>query len=162
MKRLAVALALTLPMLVAAAPSALAAKPTHERRPVDPTPFTDTSCGFPVQIQSVGYIDTTQWVDASGTIRTFQTFPQAKNILTNLDTGTTITVNVAGPLQITETPDTFKIVGVGTSFWFTHPVTDEPGLFQGAGRFVFFIDAAGNASFQIVGQIKSLCPRLAA
>lgn len=41
MKRLAVALALTLPMMMLAAPSALAAKPTYERVPVDATFIED-------------------------------------------------------------------------------------------------------------------------
>jgi hypothetical protein len=77
-------------------------------------------------------------------------------------TGTIITINVAGPLQITETPDTFRIVGIDTAFWLTYPGTDERGLYQSAGRWDFFIDAAGNASFKIVGQITSLCPQLAA
>src|SRR5512133_3144238 len=53
MKRLAVALALTLPMMMLAAPNALAAKPTYERVPVDAT-FIEESCGVPVEFHIVG------------------------------------------------------------------------------------------------------------
>jgi hypothetical protein len=69
MKRLAVALALTLPMMMLAAPSALAAKPTYERVPIDDTFFAE-SCGVPVEFHGVGVSVTIQWVDADGTTRT--------------------------------------------------------------------------------------------
>jgi hypothetical protein len=106
---------------------------------------------------------TIQWVDANGTTRTIQAFPQAKNTLTNLDTGTSITVNVSGPAMITEGADgSFTLVGTGLWGWGNNPETGEPGQFLTAGRFVFSIDAAGNESFQIVGQITDLCPQLAA
>jgi hypothetical protein len=39
MRRLAVALALTLPMMMAVSPSALAAEPTHQRLPSTPLPL---------------------------------------------------------------------------------------------------------------------------
>jgi hypothetical protein len=87
MKRLAIAVLLALPMLVLAAPSALAAKPTHQREPIDDT-LVDTSCGFPVQINTTGLLDTIQWVDSDGTTRTIETFPQNRTTFINLDTGT--------------------------------------------------------------------------
>jgi hypothetical protein len=162
MKRLAVALALALPMMVVAAPSALAAKPTIQRVPINDT-FVDTSCGFPVEVHATGFMITIQWVDADGTTHTIGAFPQAKNTLTNLDTGTTITVNVSGPAKITEGADgSFTLVGTGLWGWGNNPETGEPGQFLTAGRFVVSIDAAGNESFQIVGTITDLCPQLAA
>jgi hypothetical protein len=160
MKRWAIAVLLALPMLVLAAPSALAAKPTHQREPIDDT-LVDTSCGFPVQINTTGLLDTIQWVDSDGTTRTIETFPQNRTTFINLDTGTPISVNTAGPGQFTERADgSFTFVGTGTYFWLTHPQTDEPGLFLTAGRFVFSVDPAGNISFQIVGKITDLCSPL--
>jgi hypothetical protein len=162
MKRLAVALALTLPMMVMAAPSALAAKPTYERVPVDDT-FVKESCGVPVEVHEVGVLVTIQWVDADGTTRTIGVFPQGRLTLTNQDTGTSITLNVSGPLHTTEGVDgSFTMVGTGLWEWAVNPETGKPGDFLTSGSWVFSIDAAGNASFQIVGRITDLCPQLTA
>ena len=95
MKRLAIAVLLALPMMLATAPGALAAQPTIQREAIDDT-RVDTSCGFPVQVHTTGFVITIQWVDADGTTRTIQAFPQAKDTLTNLDTGTSIMVNISG------------------------------------------------------------------
>jgi hypothetical protein len=65
MKRLAVVLLLTLLALVAAAPGALAAKPTHERVPIDDE-FVDESCGFPLEVQQTGFLVAIEWVNADG------------------------------------------------------------------------------------------------
>jgi hypothetical protein len=96
MKRLAVVLLLTLLALVAAAPSALAAKPTHERTPVDDV-FIDTSCGFPVEIHTTGFVLAIEWVDEDGSLRRFEAYPQLKATHTNLATGRSIKVNISGP-----------------------------------------------------------------
>jgi hypothetical protein len=42
------------------------------------------------------------------------------------------------------------------------PKTGAPGETLTSGRWVFSIDAAGNGSFQIVGNITDLCPQLTA
>jgi hypothetical protein len=162
MKRLAVALALTLPMMMLAAPSALAAKPTYERVPVDAT-FIEESCGVPVEFHIVGVSVTIQWVDADGTTRAITAFPQGRLTLTNLDTGTSITLNVSGPGHTTEGADgSFTMVGTGLWEWGINPETGEPGEALTSGRWVFSIDTAGNGSFQIVGRVTDLCPQLTA
>jgi hypothetical protein len=162
MKRLVVALALTLPMMMVAAPSALAAKPTYERVPVDVT-FFDNTCGVPFEYHAVGVSVTIQWVDADGTTRTIGAFPQARLTITNLDTGTSITLNTSGTAHLTERADgSFTMVGTGLWEWGINPETLEPGETLTSGRWVFSIDAAGNGSFQIVGKITDLCPQLTA
>jgi hypothetical protein len=51
---------LALPILVLAAPpSALAAKPTRQRDSIAEN-FVDTSCGFPVQVDVTGFVDAIQ------------------------------------------------------------------------------------------------------
>jgi hypothetical protein len=161
MKRLAIALLLTLPALLLAAPSAQAAPPTHQKEVIDDT-SVDQSCGFPIQIHNTGFIITIQWVTPDGTIRTFVAAPQAKATLTNLSTGKTITVNLSGPAHITDNPDgSLTFVGTGLWGWGHNPNTEEPGQFLTAGRFVFSIDAAGNESFQRTGQLTDLCQELA-
>jgi hypothetical protein len=161
MKRLSVALLLTLPALLLAAPSALAAPPTHQTETVDEV-FVDETCGFPVEVHLTGALITIQWVNKDGSLRTFQASPQGKATLTNLNTGKSITINISGPAHITDNPDgSFTLVGTGLWGWEHNPETEEPGLFVTAGRFVLSVDAEGNASFQIVGQITDLCQELA-
>jgi hypothetical protein len=162
MKRLTVVLLLALMALVAAAPSALAAKPTHERVPIDDV-LVDESCGFPVEVHTTGFLLAIEWVDEDGSLRRFEAYPQLRSTYTNLDTGESITVNIAGPAHITEGADgSFTLVGTGNWGWDINPDTDEPGHFLTSGRFVFSIDAAGNESFSRVGRIIDLCAKLAA
>jgi hypothetical protein len=160
MKRLAVVFLATLAALVAAAPSAQAAPPTHERVPVDET-VIDESCGFRVQTHVTGFVVTIEWVDEQGT-RRFEAFPQDRATHTNLSTGESITVNTAGPEHTTESPDgSLTVVGTGTWGFGNHPETGEQGIFQVAGRWVFSIDAQGNESFHFVGRVRDLCAELA-
>lgn len=163
MKRLAVVLLFSLLTLLVAAPSALAAPPTHERVPVDDVVVDEESCGVPVEIHTTGFILAIEWVGEDGSLRRFEAYPQFKATLTNLVTGESIRVNIAGPAHITESPDgSFTLVGTGNWLFGTHPDTDELGLFQIAGRFVLSIDPQGNESFRFVGRVKDLCAELAA
>ena len=162
MKRLAVVLLVTLAALVAAAPSAQAAPPTHERVPIDQEPFIDESCGFPVQVQLTGFMLVIEWVDEDGTTRRFEGFPQATATFTNLSTGESITVNTAGSAHITENPDgSFTAVGTGNWGFPSDPETGEPGFVLLSGRWVF-IEAQGTTSFSFVGKKVDLCAQLAA
>jgi hypothetical protein len=161
MKRLAVVFLATLAALVAAAPSARAAPPTHERRSIDET-FIDRSCGFPVQVEVTGVMLVIEWIDKEGTRRRFEGFPQGRLTLTNLLTGKSITVNTAGSAHITENPDgRFTAVGTGNWGFPSDPETGEPGFVLFSGRWVF-IEAQGTTSFSFVGKRVDLCAELAA
>jgi hypothetical protein len=161
MKRRIVVLLLTLLALVMAAPSAQAAPPTHERMPADFDDIDDT-CGFPVEIHQTGFVIAIQWVDEDGSLRRIEAYPQLKATFTNPATGESITVNIAGPAHITESPDgSFTLVGTGNWIWGNHPQTGEPGIFLLSGRFVFSVDAQGNESFRSVGRFVDLCAELA-
>jgi hypothetical protein len=163
MKRLAVALLITLAALAAAAPSALAAPPTHEREFVDRTFTDEKSCGSPVEIHQTGFEIRIEWVDEDGSVRFIVAFPQGRTTLTNPDTKESITVSAAGPAHVTDNPDgSFTLVGTGTWGWPNHPETGAPGIFQLSGRFVLSVDAEGNASFSFVGDFIDLCAELAA
>lgn len=160
MRRLVLVLALTFPFLVAA-PSAQAGKPTHERLPNNAT-FVDDSCGFPVRFEQTGSLVRITWTAADGSVRVKEAYPQLKATLTNLATGRSITVNIAGPAHISEGADgSFSLIGTGSWFWPFHPDTGAPGLFLTSGRFVFAVDPAGNESFGRSGRIVDLCARLA-
>jgi hypothetical protein len=162
MKRLAVVLLLTLLALVAAAPSALAAKPTHERVPIDDE-FVDESCGFPLEVQQTGFLVAIEWVNADGSLRRFEAYPQLKATYTNPSTGETLKVNFSGPAHITEGADgSSTLTGTGLWLFGNDPDTGELGIFLLSGRFVLSIDAQGNESFRRAGRVTDLCAQLAA
>jgi len=162
MKRRMIVLLLTLLALVVAAPSAQAAPPTHERIPAD-FDGIDESCGFPVEIHQTGFVVAIQWVSQDGSSHRIEAYPQVKATLTNPATEESITLNIAGPGQFTDNPDTsFTLVGTGNWLWGNHPDTGEPGLFLLSGRFVLSVDAQGNESFRSVGRFIDLCAELAA
>jgi hypothetical protein len=77
MRRLVVVLLLTLLALVATTPSALAAKPTHERLPIDQV-FVTEACGFPVEINQSGFVVVIEWVNENGTLRRFEAYPSSR------------------------------------------------------------------------------------
>jgi hypothetical protein len=162
MKRLSVVLLMTLATFVVA-PSAQAAPPTIERFPVDAVFVDDESCGFPVEVHVTGFIVHIEWVDKEGNVRFIEASPQIKLASTNLDTGETITVNVSGPLHVTQNADG-GFTAVETGLWgrLENPKTGEPGMFQSAGRRVISVDAEGNESDQFVGRVVDLCAELAA
>jgi hypothetical protein len=164
MKRLAVVVLATLAALVAAAPIAQAAPPTHERVSIDET-FTDReACGFPVEGHATGVMLVIEWVKKDGTTRRFEGFPQGRLTVTNLSTGKRITVNTAGTFHLTENPDG-SLTAAGTGNWgFPFDLeTGEPGfLLLYSGRWVFSIDAQGNESFRFDGRVIDLCAELAA
>ena len=156
MKRLVVISLLALASLVLV-PSALSARPTIQRFPIDATFFDDVDCGFPVQIDIVG----TDLEITSGN-RVFDAFPQSTATLTNLDTGTSITVSIAGPSQtILNADGSFTIVGTGPGLFFFTPPPLLPGITSINGRWVLTVDSQGNPTFSSVGGTRDLCAELA-
>jgi hypothetical protein len=161
MKKIAFVPLLSLVLLLAAASKAFASAPTIEREPIEGT-FVTNVCGFPVRVDTKGYVVHISWVDASGNVRGIDPAPQAKWVLTNLQTGESITVNISGPDQFTFNSDgSFHFVGTGTWGWVRHPDTGVPGLFLTEGRWVAQLDSTGNFSFSRVGNVVDLCAELA-
>lgn len=146
---------------IVAVSTTIASPPTVTRTAID-TQFVDQSCGFAVTVHATGYIIDITWVLPNGSTRNIELGPQLRWILTNLETGKTITVNVAGPGQFTFNPDgSLTLVGTGTWGWIFNPDTLEPGLFRTAGRFVFSIDSAGNLTIdRDGGHLDDLCAQL--
>jgi hypothetical protein len=161
MKKMLLVSLLSVTPLLAAASSAVASQPTLERVNISGT-FVNESCGFPVRIETTGYAVRITWIDADGNTRGIEAAPQARQTLTNLDTGQSIKINIAGPDQFTFNADgTFTFAGTGTWSWVVNVDTDEPGLFLTEGRFVAQVDSAGNFSFTRVGNMVDLCAQLA-
>ena len=105
-------LAVALPLI--AASNATAGQPTLERVPIDGE-FVSDVCGFPVKIETTGFIVRIRWVDPQGNVRGIDAAPEAKQTLTNLETSESIRLNIAGPAQFTFNADgSFRFVGTGT------------------------------------------------
>jgi hypothetical protein len=152
-------LAVALPLI--AASNATAGQPTLERVPIDGESVSDV-CGFPVKIETTGFIVQIRWVDPQGNVRGIDAAPEAKQTLTNLETSESIRLNIAGPSQFTFNADgSFRFVGTGTWSWTNNPDTLEQGLFLTEGRFVAALDSAGNFSFSRTGNLVDLCAQLA-
>jgi hypothetical protein len=137
-------------------PSALSTAPTIVRTPIDATFADDVDCGFPVQIHIVG-TDLGIFFDGGE----FHAFPNSRATLTNLDSGTTLTVSIAGPGHIRFGADgSVTLVGTGPTLFFLlfHGI---PGITLLNGRFVQSFDAQGNETFSEVGATRDLCAELA-
>jgi hypothetical protein len=161
MKRLVgVFLVVVVPFL--SAPSALADKPQIQRIPIDDQFVVEDQCAFPVEVHATGILVDIVSIDEDGTVHEFQAFPQFKGTLTNLDTGTSITLNISGPAFITVYPDgSITVNGTGLWLFWPNPETGEPGFFQTSGHLVISVDPEGNASFDLVGRIVDVCSQLA-
>jgi hypothetical protein len=156
MKRLVVVSLVALASLLPV-PSALSDRPTIQRFPIDTSFFDDVDCGFPVQIDLVG----TDLQIVSGN-RVFDAFPQSRATLTNLDTGASLTVSIAGPGHTTLGNDgSVTLTGTGPTLFFLQ-FLGNPGITLLNGRFVITIDSQGNLTFSSVGATRDVCAELAA
>jgi hypothetical protein len=159
MKRLVVVSLMALASL-AIAPTALSDQPTIQRTPVDATFVDSTSCGFPVQIHVAG-TDIAVISTVQGQVHEFHAFAGGSATLVNLDTGKTITLNIAGPGHITYGADgSVTLVGTGTSL-VGGGFADISTLEWILGRWVLSVDAQGNQTFTVVGTTRDLCAELA-
>lgn len=159
MKRLFAVSLMALASLVLVS-SALSAAPTIQRTPLDETLFDGVDCEFPVQIDLVGTDLGIFWT-FQGQAREFHAFPNSRATLTNLDTGRTLTVSIAGPGRITFGDDgSATLVGTGPALFFLL-FQGNPGITLLNGRFVLSIDSQGNETFSSVGTTRDICAELA-
>ena len=158
MKRLLIVSLVALASLVLI-PSALSDPPTIVRTSGEATYFDDVDCGFPVQIDIFG--STITIVSASGD-RVFGAFPGGRATLTNLDTGRSLTVNIAGPFHQSFAADgSTTLTSTGPALFFLE-FRGDPGITLLDGRFVWTFDSQGNeTSFSSVGKTRDLCAELA-
>jgi hypothetical protein len=140
------------------APSALSTAPTIVRTPINDTFIDDVDCAFTVQIDVVG-TDLGIFFENG---REFHAFPNSRATLTNVDSGATRTVSIAGPGHISFGSDgSVTLVGTGPAlFAFGSP--HFPGITLLNGRFVQTFDSLGNETFfSSVGKTRDLCAELA-
>lgn len=152
-------------LALAAAPGAIAAKPTTDFYPALPD-YVHDDCGFPVLVHSIGPTLITTFSDLDGNVvKVIAIFPGNKQVLTNLETGTSVTIPTTGPLIIRLNADgsgSSKSVGPWT-FTIGHPITGEPGFFFTRGQVHFTFDAEGvTTSVKVFGHVVDVCAQLAA
>jgi hypothetical protein len=150
---------------LAVAPLAAADKPMREIIPApDDIVFTD-QCAFPVLAHIEGSEIDTTFTDKDGNpVKLLGVFPGNMLTLTNLDTGTSLTLPATGSFQLRVKSDgsgSAKVTGHGPSV--PNPITGEPGIWYLSGRLFATFDADGNTtSMGNTGKLVNLCPRLAA
>jgi hypothetical protein len=146
------------------APAASASKPVRESGPQDDAVITG-QCAFPV----LGHIDgieiITTFTDRAGDpVKQIVTFPGNTLTLTNLDSGTSVTVMGTGSSQLrVESDGSVSARAMGHGPFFPNPITGEPGIWYLSGQGKATIDTQGNVtSAELAGRLIDLCAQLAA
>jgi hypothetical protein len=164
-RRISIAAALAIATIAVASPAASASQPTREVIPAPDDRLITDQCAFPVLGHIDGVeIDTTFTDQAGNPVKLHGVFPHNTLTLTNLDTGTSITLVASGLFQAKLKRDGSGVVQVtGHGPFLSHPVTGEPGIWYLSGRLIAVLDADGNpTSVHSTGKLVNLCPQLAA
>jgi len=166
MKRLlyASALAALIPMLPGS--TALASQPTRSPTNNQSATFpAGVVCDFAVHIEPI--IDkevTTTFFDSAGNVTMVLITGDLVTEVSNVDKGTSLTVNISGPATITFLDDgTLVFDAVGSWLVATFP-TDSPArvMFLNRGHIVFTIGPTGVLTVvSRIGRVQDLCAALA-
>ena len=149
---------------IAVTPPASANGPVREiHLSQDDVVITD-QCAFPV----LGHVDgieiVTTFTDAAGNpVKQIATFPGNMLTLTNVVSGTSVTVTATGSSQLRAGSDgSLSARAMGHGPFFPHPITGEPGIWYLSGQGTATYDPEGNmVSVELAGRLVDLCPRLA-
>lgn len=153
----------TLLIALAAVPVASANKPWREIKPAPDDVLITDQCAFPVLAHFNGLEINTTFLDkANNPVRLLGVFPGLTLTLTNLETGTSITLGATGSFQLKVEPDgSGSAMVTGQGAWPGNPITGEPGIWYQSGRVSTDWDAEGNTtSLESSGRLVDLCPRL--
>ena len=150
---------------LAVAPGATANRPIREVIDNPPDMVITDQCAFQVLGHIEGReIDTTFTDRAGNPVKLLGVFPGNTITLTNLDTGTFVTLPATGSFQLRAERDggaSAKVTGHGA--WPDgNPVTGEPGIWYQSGTVRATFDADGNlTSVSNTGTLVDLCTQLA-
>lgn len=154
----------TVLLAITVAPPASASKPLREINPGQDDEVITDQCAFPV----LGHVDgieiITTFTDGAGKpIKQVVTFPGNTLTLTNLDSGTSVTVVATGSSQLRAGPGgsvSARVMGHGP--FFPHPISGEPGIWYLSGQGKATFDSHGNTtSAKLMGKLVDLCAQLA-
>jgi hypothetical protein len=149
---------------LAVVPAATANRPTREIIPAPDDRVITGQCTFDVLGHIEGTeIDTTFTDRAGNPVKLLGVFPGNTLTLTNLDTGTSITLGATGSFQLRVSLDgsgSAMVTGLGA--WPDgNPITGEPGIWYQNGRVSTTFDAQGNTtSLRSTGTLVNLCTQL--
>ncbi|MDP9331272.1 MAG: hypothetical protein M3P11_11620 [Actinomycetota bacterium] len=142
---------------------ATATEPIREIHPSQDDVVITDQCSFPV----LGHIDgreiVTTFFDAAGNpVKQVVVFPGNTMTLTNLDSGTSLTIMGTGSSQLrAEADGSLSARAMGHGPFFPNPITGEPGIWYLSGQGKDTIDQQGNVvSADLAGRLVDLCPRL--
>jgi hypothetical protein len=143
---------------------ASAAPPVREVIPGQGDVVITGQCDSPILGHADGAEIITTYTDAAGIpVKQIQIFPGNALAMTNLETGTSVTVMGTGATIVRAESDggvSVQITGHGP--FFPHPLTGEPGIWYLSGRARATFDAQGNQMSAVVtGTLVNLCARLA-
>jgi hypothetical protein len=149
---------------LAVVPAAAANRPMREVIPAPPDQIITDQCAFPV----LGHIDGVEiqitFTDHAGNVvKQISVFPGNTLTLTNLDTGTSITVGSAGATHARLQRDGSVSVGINGHGPLPNDVAGgAPGLwYLDGGRVHAIFDAEGNlTSIDSTGHVINLCDQL--
>jgi len=156
----------TIFITLAVAPAATANRPIREVIEAPPDMVISGQCAFPVLGHIEGReIDTTFTDRAGNPVKQIGVFPGNTVTLTNIDTGTSVTLPATGSFQLRAERDggaSAQVLGHGA--WPNgNPVTGEPGIWYQSGAVRATFDADGNlTSVSNTGTLVNLCSQLAA
>jgi hypothetical protein len=155
----------TIFIALAVVPAATANRPIREVIEAPPDIVIADQCAFPVLGHIEGREIDTTFTDRAGNPRKLiGVFPGNTVTLTNLDTGTSVTLPATGSFQLRAERDGSASVQVtGHGAWPDgNPVTGEPGIWYQSGRVHATFDAEGNmTSITNSGTLVNLCLQLA-
>ena len=150
-------------LMALAATPAYAAEPTREVNPGQDDVVITDQCNFPVLAHVDGREIITTYVDTTGApVKQTQIFPGNRLILTNMESGTSVTRMGTGATIVRAASDggvSVQITGHGP--FSPNPLTAEPGIWYLSGRGKATFDADANlTSVVITGQLDDLCAQL--
>jgi hypothetical protein len=121
----------------------------------------DHFCGFPVLARAEGRVAVIDFFDANGNlVKSIQPVAgRLQTTVTNLDTGTTITLHASGPgiLELSPDGDFVSFTTLGAWFVTQDPTTGERGDFLLQGR----RELNAETGFEFHGRVVDLCAELA-
>lgn len=122
---------------------------------------TDDFCGFPVLAQAEGTVAVIAFFDAGGNlVKTIEPVAgRLQTTVTNLVTGTTLTLHASGPgiLELSPAGDFVSFTTLGAWFVTQDPTTFERGAFLLQGR----RELSAESGFEFHGRVVDLCAELA-
>ena len=159
----------TVIIALAAVPTATADPPdwlpSREIIPYQPDHTVFDQCAFPVLWHIEGpEIDTTFFDRSGNVVKLLEVFPGNTLTLTNLETGTSITLRATGSFDLHLHRDgSGSAMVTGQGAWHDgNPLTGEAGIWYQTGRVSTTWDAAGNTtSLTNSGSLVNLCLELA-